>query len=278
MGIPFDNGCSCGLGAKYAPQVIRELSTYLPPYTEVGESIKGFKLHDYGDITDFVLVMELVVKALQQNKFNLAIGGDHSVSIYLQKAFYKYALDVNKTPVIIHIDAHPDICDIYDNKIDSHATTIKRAIDNGYDFDNIILIGIRGFEEQEVVYLNEHPEIKVFSSFFLNKNGFDELLNYLINKYNHDDYIVYLSYDIDALDPSFAPGTGTPEAFGLNNRALTNFILELFKSLPILAMDIVEISPPLDNNNITSWLALKTLYEVFKIIKDKRTLDETYSS
>jgi hypothetical protein len=82
-----------------------------------------------------------------------------------------------------------------------------------------------------------------------------------------DEYMIYLSYDIDANDPSFAPGTGTPEAFGLNSIKLMNFIKVLFKNLPIKVMDIVEISPVLDTNNITSWLALKTIYEVLGLIK-----------
>lgn len=83
--------------------------------------------------------------------------------------------------------------------------------------------------------------------------------------------MIYLSYDIDANDPSFAPGTGTPEAFGLNSNELMLFIKELFINLPIKAMDIVEVSPPLDSNDITSWLSLKTLYEIFEILKKKVT-------
>ena len=83
------------------------------------------------------------------------------------------------------------------------------------------------------------------------------------------NYVCYLSYDIDANDPSFAPGTGTPEAFGLDSYKLMKFIKTLFKKLNIAAMDIVEVSPPLDVNNITSWLALKTLYEIFAVLNEK---------
>ena len=88
------------------------------------------------------------------------------------------------------------------------------------------------------------------------------------NKYNND-YCIYLSYDIDINDPSFAPGTGTPEAFGPTSRMVLELILGLFNNLNIKAFDIVEVSPVLDSNDITSWLALKTLYEVFNILQRK---------
>ena len=146
-----------------------------------------------------------------------------------------------------------------------------RAIENGYDTKNITLVGIRGYEEQEVIYLNKHKELEVYNASYLNKFGFFEVLNSLFKKYkNSDKHLIYLSYDIDANDPSYAPGTGTPEAFGLNSITLLEFIKEVFINLPVKVMDIVEVSPVLDNNNITSWLALKTIYEVLGIISGKK--------
>lgn len=268
LGIPYDLGCSCGRGASMAPGVIRELSSYLPPFTMDGKSLKDIKIYDYKDVSLFDEIEDKFKGVLKYDKFNLVIGGDHSVSIPTQKAFYEYAKDLNKIPVIIHLDAHPDICDFYDGSKYSHACTNMRAIENGYAHENITMVGIRGYEEQEVIYFNEHPEIKVFNASYINEYGFSEVINYLINKYgSKDDYLIYLSYDIDINDPSFAPGTGTPEAFGINSIKLMNFIKVLFKNLPIKVMDIVEISPVLDTNNITSWLALKTIYEVLGLIK-----------
>ena len=100
--------------------------------------------------------------------------------------------------------------------------------------------------------------------------GFDEPLKSLFKKYkNSEKHLIYLSYDIDINDPSFAPGTGTPEAFGLSSRMVLELIMGLFENLNIKAFDIVEVSPTLDCNDITSWLALKTLYEVLNILKEK---------
>lgn len=270
VGIPYDGGCSCGSGASQAPKTIRELSSYLPPFTMDGSKIDNINIFDYGDIeivSDYYEEIEKKAKTIFSfNKFPLFIGGDHSVSISLEKAFLEHAQNNNKIPVIIHIDAHPDICDFYDNSYYSHACPNMRAIDNGYLPENIVLIGIRGYEEQEVKYLNNHPELKVYQASFLNDGGFSIALEEIKKRFANDQYAIYLSYDIDANDPSFAPGTGTPEAFGLNSYKLMLFIKELFISLPIEAMDLVEVSPQLDNNNITSWLALKTIYEMFKII------------
>ena len=272
-GLPYDLGCSCGTGANLAPKVLRELSAFLPPLTMDGMPITPLKIYDNGDIDsvdNYYSVVESKTKELfKLNKFLLFIGGDHSVSIPLEKNFLENAKSNNKIPVIIHIDAHPDICDEYDGSRYSHACPNMRAIDNGYLTENINLIGIRGYEQQEVDYFSKHPEIKVVNASYINENGFNEIFEYLKKKYQNDKYEIYLSYDIDANDPSFAPGTGTPEAFGLNSNELMKFIKNLITHLPINAMDIVEVSPSLDCNNITSWLALKTLYEIFNIINKR---------
>lgn len=274
VGIPYDLGCSCGSGAHQAPDVMRELSSFLPPFTMDGKEIKNIRIFDNGNVDvsspSFYESLELSAsKVFNLGKFPLFIGGDHSISISLEKAFLAYAKKLGKEPVIIHIDAHPDICDIYHDSAYSHACPNRRAIDNGYKSQNIVMVGIRGFEKQEVEYFEEHPEISVYLASYLNEGGYQEALTSIKNRFNDDKYMIYLSYDIDANDPSFAPGTGTPEAFGLNSYELMKFIKELFISLPIFAMDIVEVSPKLDCNDITSWLALKTLYEILEIIGNK---------
>ena len=271
LGIPYDLGCSCGKGASDAPKVIRELSSFLPPFTADGKSLKNVKIYDYNDVEEYSKIEEKFTEILNYDKFNLVLGGDHSVSIPTQKAFLDYCRGINKIPVIIHIDAHPDICDFYDGSKYSHACTNMRAIENGYDTKDITLVGIRGYEEQEVFYLAYHKELEVYNASYLNKFGFEEVLKSLFNKYKYSkEHLIYLSYDIDANDPSFAPGTGTPEAFGLNSIELLDFIKELYINLPIKVMDIVEVSPVLDTNNITSWLALKTVYEILGLISEKK--------
>ena len=273
LGLPFDDGCSCGKGSKDAPKVMRELSYYLPAFTMDGGDIHETKIFDCGDVENgkdfYKRVKEKADEVFKYNKFNLFLGGDHSVTIPLEQSFLEKAKRENKIPVIIHIDAHPDICDFYDGSNYSHACTNRRAIDHGYETKNITMIGIRGYEAYEVDYLNAHPELKVYRASYLNKEGYEEVIKDLESRFGSSDYSIYLSYDIDANDPSFAPGTGTPEAFGLNSKQLRLLIKKMFMVLPIEAMDIVEVSPALDCNDITSWLALKTLYEIFEILKKK---------
>lgn len=268
--IPYDEGCSCGLGASKAPDKMRELSSFLPPLTMNGILLNKTKLYDFGNIeickNYFKKVKEEASKRFSLDKFPIFIGGDHSVSIPLQEAFFDYCIENNKIPAIIHLDAHPDICDFYDGSKLSHACTNRRSIDYGYKTENITMIGIRGFEAEEVEYLNEHKELKVYTANICYECGIQNIINDLKNKFSND-YAIYLSYDIDINDPCFAPGTGTPEAFGLTSKMVLELLLAIFENLNIRAFDIVEVSPQLDVNDITSWLALKTLYEIFNILK-----------
>lgn len=269
-GIPFDKNASVGKGASLAPETLKNLSSFLPPL-----SMDGFlltkKIYDNGNINPlpnesiedyFQKIQQESLKLFKTNKFNIFIGGDHSVAIPLQKSFLEYCKMNNKKAAIIHIDAHPDICDSYNGSKLSHACPIKRAIDNGYSKENIVLIGIRGYEEQEVIYLKNNPAIQVYNASYINEYGITQMLKKIKDKFQ-GDYQIYLSYDIDANDPSFAPGTGTPEAFGLSNLTILKILKYFFNNLPISTMDLVEISPFLDINNMTSWLGLKTLYEIF---------------
>ena len=273
--IPYDEGCSCGGGAAMAPSVIRELSSYLPPLSMDGDLLTKIKLFDFGDLEKcenyFTLLKEEAYKRLNLNKFPIFIGGDHSVSIPLEAAFYDWCVENNKIPAIIHLDAHPDICDFYDGSIYSHACTNKRSIDYGYKPEDVVLVGIRGFEEQEVEYFSKHPELKVYTANLCYEMGMAEVIRQIKEKFD-DRYAIYLSYDIDINDPSYAPGTGTPEAFGPSSRMVLELILGLFENLNIKAFDIVEVSPKLDSNDITSWLALITLYEVFKVMIKKEKM------
>jgi len=277
-GVPYDKNASVGKGASLEPSVMRELSTHFPALTRDGIVIKDYKIFDNGDIepkddedcaTYFNRVEKELLEKYKTGKFNFIVGGDHSIAIASEKAFYDYAISLGKEPVIIHIDAHPDICNEYEGSKYSHACPNKRAIDNGYKTENVSLIGIRGFEEQEVIYFAKHPEIKVYTASYIQEKGYECMLKELIKKYSNEKYMVYLSYDIDANDPCYAPGTGTPEAFGLPSLVTLKIILGIVKNLNVQAMDLVEISPKLDINDITTWLGLKTMYEVFNVLNNK---------
>lgn len=272
-GVPFDGNASVGKGASLAPSTLRELSYDLPALDRKGNLLSKTFIYDQGDFNadDFdKLSEEIYSKVISyNNKFHIILGGDHSIAIASEKAFYKKAIKENKEPVIIHIDAHPDICDEYHGSKFSHACPIKRALDLGFKDENITLVGVRGFEAQEIETFKKHPLLDVYKANDIHLLGIDKLINIISNKYKDDKYVIYISYDIDANDPSFAPGTGTPEAFGLTSLDTMNFITGIIEKLNVTTMDLVEIAPPLDVNNITSWLGLKTLYEIFHVLEIK---------
>ena len=264
-GIPFDKNASVGKGAKDAPKVLRELSYDLPALDRKGFLLKDIKLFDFGDFVgeDFDVLKGNMDDFLKQEGFHMVFGGDHSIAIATNRAFYDKCKKLNKTPVLIHIDAHPDICDEYHGSKYSHACPVARALEYGYEDKNVTLCGVRGFEEQEVETFKTHPLLDVFKANDIKEMGYHTFIDILKKKYNDDSYLLYISYDIDANDPAYAPGTGTPEAFGLSNFETMGIVTEIVKNFNVDILEIVEVAPPLDVNNITSWLALKTIYEVF---------------
>lgn len=261
FGIPFDANCSISKGAASAPSVMRECSAFLPAYTMDAKKLPSV-LYDMGDVDgyDYSTVQKLFARA-SEKKLTVMLGGDHSVSILTQKAFRTIC---SGKLGIIHIDAHADICDEYQGRKDSHACVLRRALENGYHCEDIAMVGIRSYEDQESEFLKS-SKIKVYGADKAQQMGADSLAQELIAKFSGYDG-VYVSFDIDAVDPSYAPGTGTPEAFGLPSVFVLRVLTEIFHKLPIKAFDIVEISPPLDVNNITSWLALKYMLEVFGVV------------
>lgn len=274
MSIPFDSAVSCGKGAALAPEVMRGLSRYLPPTTEEGHRIDKLKVYDYGDVPIdlnwdryYSTVEDEALSLMRGGAFCLFIGGDHSVTIPLHRAFGKN--NEGKKIGIIHFDSHSDICDEYDGHKWSHACTERRAVEDVIEPSGLSLVGIRSWEAEEIDYLNDHPEVLLIKACDIHKNGYEYVCRKLEEKYEDYD-AVYFTLDIDVLDPAYAPGTGTPEAGGLTSRELIEIVKFMIARLPIRAMDIVEVSPPLDGvNNITSWTALKIIYEVFGKLLDR---------
>ncbi|MEI8215993.1 MAG: agmatinase [Eubacteriales bacterium] len=276
MGVPFDGAVSCGKGAALAPEKLRSLSRYLPTITEEGNEIENLRIYDHGDVA-FSLnwseyyseVEKEALSLLKTGKFCLFIGGDHSVTIPLSRAYGQYYK--GKKIGIIHFDSHPDLCNEYDGHKWSHACPFRRAVEDVLTPADLAQVGIRSYESEEVAFYKSNPGLLLIRACDVYREGWLAACQKLKAKFKNYD-AVYISLDIDVLDPAFAPGTGTPEAGGLSTRELMEIIRFLMDELPIVAMDLVEVSPPLDSvNNITSWAALKVLYEVFgKLSKNRK--------
>ena len=268
-GVPFDCNCSIGVGASKAPNKLRELSWWLPPYSMNGEPLKHIRIFDCGDID--VHSFDDICKnsrIFNDNKFKVVFGGDHSISIPFQKEFINRCSELGKTPVLVHIDAHCDICDTYFGSKFSHACTVRRAIDNGIQDQNLYLIGIREFEKDGFDYLiNRKNSVNLFLATDILENGIDSAIKALSKVVDNDEYKIYVSFDIDSLDASFVPGTGTPETCGLYPVHLRKLLRFLGSANNVSCLDIVEVSPPLDSDDITSWCAIKLFYEFLSTLK-----------
>lgn len=268
MGIPFDGAVSAGRGAAAAPDRLRELSQLLPPITEEGMILSSLKIWDDGNVPAhlnwekyFGEVKMQAYNLIAKDKFCLFLGGDHSVSIPLEAAFAE--ANANQKIGIIHVDSHSDIEDEYDGHRWSHACTQRRALElPNMEPAGLTLVGIRSYTRRELEFLTSHPEIRVIGAREVYRQGLAHTYAAISERYRGYQSI-YLSLDIDVLDPAFAPGTGTPEGGGLSTRELMELVKQIMNHLPVKAADIVEISPPLDCANITSWAALKVIFEIF---------------
>ena len=263
-GVPFDQNCSISSGSYKAPSKLRELSGWLPPYTMDGKSLKNIKIYDSGDIdVRSFEELERYSNIFNDAKLKMIFGGDHSISIPFQKAFIEKTLAEGKKPVIVHIDAHCDICDIYLGSKYSHACTVRRALDNGLEQRNLFMIGIREFEQDGYeMLINNKNDIHLYMSSEVLDVGLSRFIKE-INEKNDDKYRLYISFDIDSLDASYAPGTGTPETCGLTPNIVKKILKHLGSFSNVDCIDLVEVAPTLDVNDITSWAGIKLLYEFF---------------
>jgi len=267
MGVPFDNAVSFKKGAASAPEKLRELSVELSDLTEDFVPIKEDVLYDIGDIVPtlnweeyFGEVQKQALELMKTDNFCLFLGGDHSVTIPLHKAFGEY--NKNKKIGIIHFDAHFDLCEEYDGHKWSHACTEARALDDVISGEDLFFVGVRVAELQEMDVIAKHPGIQYIQPAELEKTGTDAAFEKIRKTFEGYD-AVYLTLDIDVLDPAFAPGTGTPVSGGLTSRQFIELVKQIIAKLPVKAMDIVEVAPGLDVNDVTSWAALRIIHEVF---------------
>lgn len=271
MGIPFDGGASQGKGAALAPDHIRQLAAFfMPCATDDWKLIRDDLIYDFGDVevdlnweATFQRVEDEAYKMMKAGNFNLFIGGDHSVTIPLHKAFKRYEKEKKADAKIgiIHFDAHFDLCDFFEGHKWSHGNTERRALEEIIEPKDLAFLGIRAAEPDELEVINAHPEITVLSATDVFRHGYQSAFDQLQRKFAGYDAL-YFTLDIDVLDPAYAPGTGTPAAGGISARELIELVRLILAKLPVKSMDIVEVSPPLDVNDITSWAAIRIIQEV----------------
>ncbi|MCH4886466.1 agmatinase [Acidaminobacter sp. JC074] len=264
LGVPYDGSVSFRSGAKDGPRAIREITYTIPPTTEQFRSLKPLKIKDLGDIQAesrddlFKITRTKIQEIVSRGQKFTVIGGDHSITIPVLQGIND-ALD--EPFGIIHIDAHFDLCDTLEGDRLSHGSTERRALElENVSRENMFFIGIRSIEEDELDFITDHP-VNVVSAYDFDKLKVDGVLKHVKDKLGHLNKI-YITLDIDCLDPAYAAGTGTPQFGGLTSRQLLNLLEGLF-DLPIMGFDLVEVAPNLDPAMTSVFAARKIITECF---------------
>lgn len=269
FGIPFDEAVSYREGAGEAPKVLRA-NTYTPsPFTENFESYAALTVYDAGDFEFapgqdremyFDRIAEYVASLVKLEKFFVMVGGDHSTTIPVLRGIDRA---VDHDFGIVHIDAHFDLSDHVDGDKLSHGSTQRRALELEHvsGTDNLYFIGIRSIEADEYEFKKENP-LQVASARDCFKRGMEAVMEDCVramSKYRS----VYITLDIDGLDPGYAAGTGTPQFGGLTPRQVLDVLEACFEHLPIIGMDVVEIAPKLDPALTSMFAGRKLIQEAW---------------
>jgi len=271
MGVPFDGAVSNARGAAEAPAKLRELSKRFSPFSEEGRDLRNLAIYDRGDlpynhdwVSYYAEVERQALELFQAGTMPLFLGGDHSVTIPLSSAFSRY---YNPKPVgMVHLDAHSDLMDMYQDQKWSHACPQRRFLEqDNTSPKNLFLVGIREFEAEEVAFWKNNPDLGLVTARRYHRDGHKAVTSEMVSAMEGLE-AVYLSIDIDILDPAYAPGTGTPQAGGLSTRQLIELVWDTITRLPVKAVDLVEVAPPVDISDLTSRAALKVIYEIFAAV------------
>lgn len=271
VGVPFDSGVSYRPGARFGPAAIREGSRLLRPY-HPGLDVSPFAVQqvaDCGDIACNPFDIPEALAAVEAGAGELmdsgarpvTLGGDHTIALALLRA-----VAARRGPVaLLHFDAHLDTWDTYFGAPTTHGTPFRRAFEeNLLDVEHLAHVGIRGplYGKNDLVD-DLRMGFGIVSSMDIEERGLPEVIGGLRERVG--DAPVYISVDIDVLDPAHAPGTGTPEAGGLTSRELLA-ILRGLRGCDIVGADVVEVAPAYDHAEITAIAASHVAFDLISVM------------
>jgi agmatinase len=271
LGVPFDTGVSFRPGARFGPASVREASRLLRPY-HPGLDVAPFdtvQVADAGDVAASPFDILAAVAAVEEGADRLlaagarlvTIGGDHTIALPLLRAVAR-----RHGPVaLLHFDAHLDTWDTYFGAEYTHGTPFRRAVEEGVlDTSALSHVGIRGpLYARADLDDDARLGFGIITSADVMRRGVDEVTSALRERIG--DRPLYVSVDIDVLDPAHAPGTGTPEAGGLTSREL----LEILRGLAgthLVSADVVEVAPAYDHADITAVAASHVAYDLIGLM------------
>jgi agmatinase len=267
VGVPFDSGVSYRPGARFGPSHVRESSRLLRPYNQVQDvsPFASLQVADAGDIAVNPFSIDEAVREIEERADELTadgarlltIGGDHTIALPLLRSVAKHHGPV----AVVHFDAHLDTWDTYFDAPITHGTPFRRASEEGLiDLTASLHVGIRGpLYDRDDLRDDARLGFAIIASHEVERAGMADALERMHARLG--DRPVYVSVDIDVLDPAHAPGTGTPEAGGLTSRELLEFLRGL-RSHRIVGADVVEVAPPYDHAQLTGIAASHVAYEL----------------
>src|SRR4051795_10579387 len=283
LGAPFDGGTSHRAGTRFGPQYIRQ-SCYLPhdssrPSLAMRvDGLQDLRVYDAGDVEMYSGDAARSVRDLQQAVYAVAstgaiplvLGGDHTIA-WPDAAGVAQHLGQGRISMI-HFDAHADTGDIQFGSLIGHGQPMRRLIESGaLRGDRFLQIGLRGYwPPPEILDWMAQQRMRSYEMTEIGVRGLDECLAEAFTIAM--DYCdgVFLSVDIDVCDPGHAPGTGTPEPGGLTARQLLDSVRRIAYELPVVGIDVVEVSPPYAHADITSFLANRVVLEALSGIARRR--------
>jgi agmatinase len=270
-GIPFDTATSYRTGPRFGPEAIRSASSLLRPYNPAQSvEVTSLSIVDYGDVPvspgdterTYRQIEEALAPIIDAGVFPAALGGDHAITLAELRAISKR----HGPLALVQLDSHGDVWEAYFGQRYFHGTTFKRALEEGLvDAAASVQAGMRGS-----IYgpgdIDEAKEMgfTVLSTDELRElgpQGYGELVRRTVG-----DRPVFVSFDIDFVDPAFAPGTGTPEVGGFSTAEALAFVRNL-RGVRLVGCDVVEVSPPYDSPGAVTALAAATvLYELLSLV------------
>ena len=270
IGVPFDGGTTYRPGARFGPRHVRDQSSIIRPWNpELNlNPFEKWRIADYGDLSlnplsiedTFQRITTQLSEVIAAKARPACVGGDHSILLPILRALCK-----RHGPVaLIQFDAHNDTWGGYFGSPHSHGTPVRRAVEEGLLLKGHVLqAGLRGqvYSKDDFAF-GEKNKFHVITCEQIHQDGVGPFRR-MLKRFRGQP--VYLTLDIDVVDPAFAPGTGTPQVGGLSSAQILE-LLRCLKGLNLVGCDLVEVSPPYDNGEITALLAANLLYEMLCLL------------
>ena len=274
LGAPFDSGTSHRPGTRFGPQAIR-VTDYLPhdasrPHLALGvDPLAELRVGDAGDVVmppgetekSLKRLEDAVLAVRRAGAIPVILGGDHTVTFPDATGVARHVGWGRVS--LIHFDAHADTGDTQFGSLYGHGTPMRRLIESGaVRGDRFLQIGLRGYwpEPPTLAWMAEQ-RMRSFEMTEIVSRGLDECLTEAFGIATDECDGVFLSVDVDVVDPGMAPGTGTPEPGGLTGRQLLDAVRRIAMSVPLAGIDVVEVSPPYDHAEVTAFLGNRVVLE-----------------